>query len=236
MPDEFKTANPKFSKWFSVNDLFHMYRKEASNVSVIDLSGGNPELVPEWIYQFMKETEKNGYADKIYLWSDDVLTTDYFFTKMSHSEQEYMASYPMYGKVACFKGFDEESFLFNTCSQGHSLKEQLALADKYIRVGFDIYFYITLTCKDKQNLDRRIGGFMDQLQKISYYLPLRIVPIKIKEFPANAHRFLGERLVSLKNQYDALEIWKNEIYKRFGMEMFAWDITDIRLTGRGNDI
>lgn len=229
LPDKYKIASQQYSKWFYVDELIKMFIEDNNEARVIDLSGGNPELVPEWVLGFMRHLEAIGRAEDIYLWSDDVLTTDCFFSKLSIEEQQYMAQYKMYGKVACFKGFDEESFTFNTCSINHSLKDQMFLAKKYIEAGFDIYFYQVLTCLNIENIEKKIANYMDQLQGISHDVPLRVVPIKIKKFGANEKRFIGEKVPSIDNQYVALEVWKNEIYKRYGMEMFDWNIEDVVL-------
>ncbi len=58
LPDELKTINTKYMKWFSVQELLNLFLNENNDVKVIYLSGGNPELVPELIYQFMKELER----------------------------------------------------------------------------------------------------------------------------------------------------------------------------------
>lgn len=216
LPDEYKKNTGINSAWFTPTQLIDMYQDEQVNARVIDLTGGNPELAPEWCLGFMKALENKGLEQKIYLWSDDVLTTNYFFDKISEKDQSYMAEYKMYGKVACFKGFDKESFSFNTCCSEELFQNQLRLAKKYINVGFDIYFYIALTCANICGLEKRIATFFDDLQRISYFLPLRVVPIKIKHFEANYGRFsTPTRLESVKNQYVVLEVWKNELEKRF---------------------
>lgn len=95
----------------------------------------------------------------VYLWSDDVLTTDYLFTKLSQQQIDYMSNYSKYGKVACFKGIDDESFLFNTCSNVSLFREQLIMAKRYIDIGFDIYFYVVLTVPDITNISSKISYF-----------------------------------------------------------------------------
>jgi len=51
-----------------------MISKNNNDIKLIDLSGGNPELTPEWIFQMMQSLEKRELHDKTYLWSDDTLT------------------------------------------------------------------------------------------------------------------------------------------------------------------
>lgn len=230
LPDECRTCDPKYTKLFTIEELVDLYLRDAPETRVIDLTGGNPEIVPEWILGFMKEFEKRNLQNKIYLWSDDVLTTNIMFDKLSKAQIDYMSSYRMYGKVACLKGFDEESFRFNACVSPDVFKNQLYIAKKYIKSGFDIFFYITLTCSNLDNILQRISNFFDELQKISYYLPLRIVPIKIKVFDNNANRILvGERKDSLDNQYVVLNVWQEELEKRFSKNELSQNIADIKL-------
>ncbi|MBE6320446.1 MAG: hypothetical protein E7075_05695 [Bacteroidales bacterium] len=230
LPDEYRGCNPNHTKWFSVDELLDLFIRDAyPRVKMIDLSGGNPELVPELTLQFMSKLEKYDLSEKIYLWSDDVLSTDFLFTKLSDSQIQYMADYKNYGKVACFKGIDDESFCFNTCSQKSILDSQLDMATQYIRTGFDLYFYIALTVPNMKNLKKKIASFFDKLQLISYYLPLRIVPIKIKKFPHNQHRFTSLRESLIDNQYEVLNSWNEEISKRFTSAEIECNISLLQL-------
>lgn len=216
LPDEYKKCNAQHTKWFSVGNLIDLYIRDTNKaVPVIDISGGNPELVPEFTLSFMQELEKHNLSEKVYLWSDDVLTTDYLFTKLSESQIQYMSDYKGFGKVACFKGIDDESYCFNTCSAKSELNSQFLMAKKYVNAGFDIYFYIALTVPNLQDINRKISFFFDNLQNISYYLPLRVVPIKIKNYPTNKHRISQIRNISISNQFIALSIWMEEISKRY---------------------
>lgn len=226
IPDEYKKLNNHHNKWFSVADLLELYIRDGKRYSkIIDLSGGNPELVPEFVLQFMMEIEKRNFNDEIYLWSDDVLTTDYLFTKLTSYQVDYMANYHKYGKVACFKGIDDASFCFNTSSPFSMLDEQFLHAKRYIDKGFDIYFYIVLTMPDLHCLQRKISIFIDKLQKITHYLPLRVVPIKIKQFDTNVHRFNDIRTNAINSQYEVLMAWQEELDKRFSTQEINMDIS-----------
>ena len=225
LPDEYKKCKSNHSRWFSVDELLELYMRDARDkTSVIDLSGGNPELVPEFVLSFMMGLEKLKLSD-VYLWSDDVLTTDYLFTKLSQQQIDYMSNYSKYGKVACFKGIDDESFLFNTCSNVSLFREQLIMAKKYIDIGFDIYFYVVLTVPDITNISSKISYFFDCLQRISHYLPLRVIPIKIKEFSTNSHRISTSRKKSITNQFKVLNVWNEELSKRYSTFELTRDIS-----------
>lgn len=101
------------AKWLTAEQMVELYKKSDTGIRVIDLSGGNPELVPEWTLDTMKALERNELQNKVYLWTDDTLTTDYAFEHLSKDELSYMTSYKNFGKVGCFKGFDAHSFAFN---------------------------------------------------------------------------------------------------------------------------
>ncbi len=230
IPDEYKTCSMEHTRWYSADDLIELYIRDAKDISnVIDISGGNPELVPEFVLGMMQGLERAGVSDKVYLWSDDVLTTDYLFTKLNKKQIEYMTEYRHYGKVACFKGIDSESFSYNTCNSIGGFENQLSMAKRYIDAGFDIYFYIVLTMLDTNRIDERISALFDQLQKIAYYLPLRIVPIKIKKFATNEHRFSVERNQAIENQYMVLEEWRNELSKRYTAKELNTNISLLQL-------
>ena len=94
--------------------LVELYLNQEDPPPVIDLSGGQPDLVPEWVPWMMKELSARGLGKRVYLWSDDNLSTDCFWSFLSDSEREFVAGYENYSRVCCFKGFDSESFAFNT--------------------------------------------------------------------------------------------------------------------------
>ena len=70
---------------------------------------------------------------------------------------------------------------------------------------------------------------MDKLQEISYFLPLRIIPIKIEKFSAVIERLNEEREQSILNQYQVLQIWNNELYNRFTKAELECNIADLKL-------
>lgn len=228
VPDSLKCANGQLSSWFSAEKMIDSYFKYAPDVHVLDLSGGNPELAPEWVLDSMRALERCGKADKVYLWSDDTLTTDFLF-EMDMADIKYMASYPMYGKVCCFKGFDKESFAFNSKLPSEMFEEQLIRFAKYLELGFDLYGYITLTCSNIDGIDEKIGAFMDRLQKIHPMLPLRVIPLKIMVFTPTQCRMNPVYKDSLINQSVAVEAWKKMLIERFSEEKRNKKIHEVKI-------
>src|SRR6267154_1548523 len=73
------SANPDHSEFKTVDELIDLYLREPSGPSIIDLSGGQPDLVPEWGLWFADALATRGLDKKIYLWSDDNLSNDYLW-------------------------------------------------------------------------------------------------------------------------------------------------------------
>ena len=227
--DELKKGDLRLSNWFSAKEMVNLYKSSKNKAKVIDLSGGNPELCPEWILDTMRTLEEEGLSDDIYLWSDDTLTTDYTFINLSKEELKYMASYRNYGKVGCFKGFDNHSFKFNSGLPEKLFEQQFDRFAKYLDLGMDIYAYVTLTTDDCDGIEDKIGAFMDRLQDIHPLLPLRTVPLKIIVFTPTESRLTERYSQSLINQYVAIDVWKKELINRFTPDQLKERISDIKL-------
>ena len=52
------SANENNSSMVSVKDLIRMFLNQENRPLVLDLSGGNPGLVPEWILWTLKEIDR----------------------------------------------------------------------------------------------------------------------------------------------------------------------------------
>ena len=228
LPDKIRRINNEYMRWFSPEELVDLFIRDNKECKSIYLSGGNPELVPDFIYSFMKELDKRDLAKDILLWSDDVLTTDYQF-QMEKDKLDYMLKYNNYIKLCCLKGFDEESFAFNTLLDKNIFNEQLERLKKHIELGFDVYCYIILTCKSLDNIEQKINDLIKKLQDISYYLPLRVIPIKIEEFDAVTARLNEDRKQSMNNQYEVLKIWNKVINSIYTQEEINLNIYEIKI-------
>jgi uncharacterized Fe-S cluster-containing radical SAM superfamily protein len=208
-------ANPKRADFLSCSELIDLYLNEENRPRVIDLSGGQPDLVPEWIPWMMQALQSKGLENHIYLWSDDNLSTDYFWRYLTREEIQIVCGYPMYGRVGCFKGFDRESFSFNTNARPEGYDLQFDIASRLFQLGIDLYFYTNFTCQNLQNLGRRMQEFVDRLQKIRENVPLRTVPLEICSFTPVEQRMNPVRREAMQNQYEVVESWNNELARRF---------------------
>jgi uncharacterized Fe-S cluster-containing radical SAM superfamily protein len=231
VPENLKNAKPEMSNWFSTDEMLRLFVAEDFQAQIIDLSGGNPELVPEWIVSTMRTLERFGLSERIYLWSDDTLTTDYTFKFLSKNEIGYFSAYKNYGKVACFKGYDNTSFSFNTGLPNYLFDRQFEIFSRYVKLGIDIYGYITLTSPNNEDdyISQHIGRFMDRLQIIHELLPLKIVPLKIAMFTPVKTRLNAVRKTALDNQVIAINAWRDELTKRFTKAQLETNIALIKL-------
>jgi uncharacterized Fe-S cluster-containing radical SAM superfamily protein len=196
---------------------------------MIDLTGGQPDLVPEWVPWMMETLKLRGVADHVFLWSDDNLSGDYFWTVLSDDQRDLVRSYPMYARVACFKGFDETSFCFNTLAAQEEFPRQFERFRRYVDYGIDIYAYVTLTSQDGVNVRPRMSEFVDRLQEIHPLLPLRTVPLEIKVYTPVEKRQNEMTRRAIEIQYEAVAAWQELLDQRFTDQQRGTNICDIRL-------
>lgn len=228
VPNGLLSADPNCSRWFSASELIDMYLRETDRPLVIDLTGGNPELVPEWVLWMMTELRTRSLDQSVYLWSDDNLSTDFFWRMLGDKDREFIANYPNYGRVCCFKGFDSESFSFNTGRDPLLFDRQFELMGRLLKSGIDAYVYVTFTTPDRRAISDDMRRFVDRLQSLNEHLPLRTIPLKIKVFAPVKQRMKDPIFqVALENQQFAVEVWEKEIENRFTRSERLLKITDI---------
>ncbi|WP_438023420.1 hypothetical protein [Sorangium sp. So ce233] len=235
VPFRLLDANESAACWLTADDLvdFYLAEPEAMRPKMIDLTGGQPELVPEWVPWTMHALRKRGLEGSVYLWSDDNLSNDYFWRYLSDADRELIANFRGYGRVACFKGFDELSFSFNTEADPSLFGRQFDLYARYLRTGIDLYAYVTLTTPSDSGIEDAVARFMDRLQALHENLPLRTVPLKIGVFGvvkkrlARAGARADRRITAEVNQFRAVEAWSRELERRFSSELRARSVMDV---------
>ena len=80
VPEDLLKADRQRSEWFTAVQLVELYTREPEDRPVvIDLSGGSPDLVPEWTPWMMRALKDAGLDRSTYLWTDDNLSTPYLF-------------------------------------------------------------------------------------------------------------------------------------------------------------
>jgi uncharacterized Fe-S cluster-containing radical SAM superfamily protein len=213
------SANPKHSEFKTAKDLVDLYLNTENPPPIIDLSGGQPDLVPEWSLWMADEIHKRNLNQNIYIWSDDNLSNDYLWKYLTKTEIKRLVSYKNYGRVGCFKGFDKESFSFNTTAEPTLWKKQFKIMRRLVETGFDMYGYVTLTSSNTKSIFSKMINFVDMLQeKVHPNFPLRTVPLKILEFTPTVHRMNDQHYKAIEVQNEAVSIWNEEIEKRFSLE------------------
>jgi len=214
------SANEKHSTLKSASELLDLYLREPLRPPIIDLSGGQPDLVPEWSLWFADEVNKRGLGDSIYLWSDDNLSNDYLWRYLNPADIKRLAGYKNYGRVGCFKGFDSESFSFNTQAHPDLFGSQFELMKRLVDAEFDVYGYATLTSSNDRDLESKMKTFLDRLQsEVHPLFPLRTIPLRIYEFTPTTRRMKEVHRKALEIQREAMEIWTLELSKRFSDEL-----------------
>ena len=134
-----------------------------------------------------------------------------------------------YGRVCCFKGYDERSFSFNTLADGALFSRQFELMRRFVDLGLDVYAYVTLTSPYSDDIVQRMRSFVDSLQAIHENLPLRTVPLEIQLFSPMQPRITQEHQKAIRIQKLAIDAWNREIDDRYSSEKRSLSITDVSL-------
>ena len=229
VPFDLLRANQKQSSWLSVDQLLDYYLEQQNPPQIIDLSGGQPDLTPEWVPWFMSELASRKLDSQIYLWSDDNLSNDYFWRYLTKSDIDLIRSYKNYGRVCCFKGFDDESFSFNTSAEPALYDRQFDLMKKLLTLGIDVYAYVTLTTPNSIDLENKIAHFVDRLQQIDHLLPLKTIPLEITVYSPVKSRMNQHTDSAISNQHLAIKHWNRELDERFSSHEKSLSICDFKV-------
>ena len=223
------SANLRRSHYFTPEELVDRYLQEDDRPYVLDLSGGQPDLTPEWVVWTMEALEQRGLIGKVFLWSDDNLSNHYFWKFLTPKQRAYIASFTQYARVGCFKGYDADSFAFNTLASPELFQQQFEIYRELLQSGLDMYAYVTFTAVPHKGLSQAMEQFVDNLQAIHDNLPLRTVPLKIEVFTPTSKRIKQAQAQALSFQYDVHAAWLEELQKRFSESQHQVPITDVPL-------
>ncbi|MDA0181703.1 hypothetical protein OJ997_15460 [Solirubrobacter phytolaccae] len=217
--DDRLSGNRKVSRFFTAEQLVEMYLGQPHPPGVLDLSGGQPDLVPEWTLWTMQALEERGLRGATYVWSDDNLSTRYLWEHLSSSEIEYMATFPRHSRVGCFKGFDPASFAHTSGAEPELFDRQFDVFRDLLAEGFDLYAYATFTGPLPSDPGSAVASFVDRLQEIHPNLPLRTVPLRIHPFATTQQRLNPSRRSALTTQHEVYDHWDAELAARFSDEL-----------------
>ena len=234
VPEELLKADLERSAWFTAEELVELYRQIPDAPRIIDLSGGSPDLVPEWTPWMMHALRNAGLAETTYLWTDDNLSTTYLFDKLSSDQLALLRSYRNYGRVCCFKGFDSRSFAFNTRAAPDAYEQQFGVLRRLLGLGLDVYGYVTMTSPNEDGVEQGVVDLIDRLQAIDTNFPLRVIPLRIQVFTPVEQRLARDdaRERSLAVQEVAIAAWTRELDRRFGVDLRARSVCDVPLQTR----
>jgi hypothetical protein len=179
----------------------------------------------------MKELKQRGLGKDVFLWSDDNLSNDYFWRFLTDGERELVATYENYARVCCFKGFDLESFEFNTLAEPALFDTQFDIFARLLETGMNLFAYATITTPSRAGINDGIRRFVDRLQAVHPNLPLRTVPLEIQLFTPVIHRLNEVKKEALKNQWLAVDAWNKELENRYSVAERTLSIADVQLRG-----
>lgn len=232
VPDALLSASKRASHFVSIKKLVDLYLNLTERPKMLDLSGGQPDLVPEWPLWVLQELRSRDAGKQVYVWSDDNLSNDYFWRFLTDRNRDELRSFANYGRVGCFKGFDGESFAFTTGARSDDYEMQFEIFRRLLQEGLDLYAYVTLTGPTKSGMKEKIRFFVDRLQRIHYLLPLRTVPLKIHQFTPTSSRMSQLHANSLIVQQAAVEHWQDELTRRYSKAERAIPICKLRMGPR----
>jgi uncharacterized Fe-S cluster-containing radical SAM superfamily protein len=210
VPFELLGGDERRSEWHSAAELVRRYAELEHRPPILDLSGGSPDLTPEWVPWTIDALIAEGLADSTYLWSDDNLSSDLLFELLTPLQVRQMRE-AKYGRVCCFKGFDAESFAFNTGASPDEFDKQFGRFARYLDLGLDLYAYITLTGPSSDRVEEKVGEFAIRLANIWPECAVRTVPLRIEPFgPMLTRTRSADISIPLGVQERAIAVW-NEV-------------------------
>jgi uncharacterized Fe-S cluster-containing radical SAM superfamily protein len=214
VPYQMLSGNENVSEWLSPEEMVDRYLAESDRPRIIDLSGGSPDLVPEWIGWTIDALQSRNLSGSVYLWSDDNLSSDLLVSAEQRPLLRRIEQYAGYGRVCCLKGLDGASFAFTTGASEDEFERQLETLRSYLATSIDLYGYITLAFPPGTDYRGRIRRLMDRLQAMRADFIGRLVPLRIERFSTMVGRLDGQRNRALQYQDELVEAWVQELGSR----------------------
>jgi len=240
--DKAKGANQKHGKFFSTEEYLIQFLIETRKnqnalnqdlkLNILRISGGEVFIVPEIIIWMIESVEKFGLENNIYLWVDCNLSTENFYWKyLSENQREKIRNFRNLGVCVCYKGFDEKTFQENTCgAMPESFKKAFLMHKKLIDEGLDVYSYLYPVTSSLDNIEQRIKEFIERLQReVGECAPLRMATPPIKIYGPTKERLSENNIKALENQWAAMNVWKQELAKRFNTKELSLQPHEIPL-------
>lgn len=230
--DELLEGDARRGRFMTAGEMVDLYLAEPDRPEVLDLSGGQPDLVPEWCLWTMQAIEARGLRGAVRIWIDDNLSGSFMRRFLKPAEIAYMAEFPLHSRVGCFKGFSPESFALNTKASPRAFERQFGVMRDLIRDGFDMYAYATFTAEPTDRLAEQIRDFVDRLQDVDRQLPLRTIPLEVRPFTALQDRAAEVSGSWIAFQHEAVQTWEDELRSRFAPAELVASYDEIELASR----
>lgn len=215
---ELLKGDPSHAAYLTVDQILDLFLAETQKVNIIALSGGQPDLIPEWAPWFIKALIQRGLDEKYFVWVDDNLSTEFAWEYLTKGDWEVMKSYRNIGRLCGIKGYSRETFFENTNVRPEFFDRQIQTLGRLVKESIDVYIELALTTSNPSNLQKEMASFFDLLQqRVHHNIPLRINPTHIRLYSPTQNRMSANRSAAIKNQYCALEAFLEERSKRFSI-------------------
>ena len=217
--------------YLTADQILDIFLAEKNGIRVIDLSGGQPDIIPEWPVRMLESLARRHLEKEYFVWLDDNLSVYYAWHFLTQEELSMISRYRNFARVGCFKGFSPDSFSENTHARPELLQRQIDIMSRWVRQRVDSYGYITLTTRETAGMNQHLTRFIDEIQsRIGHFFPLRIVPLEIFPFTPMISRMGEAENRALQNQYEVLNAWKDEIQSRFSKSERALRIFEVPMS------
>lgn len=186
-------TNP-YSKFLKPIEVLQMFLESWPNVRNLDLSGGSPDLCPEFLFELLTEIERANLKGKMTIWVESNLDINYY-SKLSRNKLEYIVTFPNFHLLCSLKGWDSSSVAYNTRNTT-SFDLQLEGLHFFHQQNFPFSVYLVFI-GHKIADNQEVAALYSQLKRISCELPERCIPLYIKKFHAQ-----GKSGSEFTNTYD----------------------------------
>lgn len=208
------TGSERNARWFIAGQLVDRYLDLKNRPNILVLSGGQPDLTPEWAPWTLEELDQRSHGGKVFVWMDDNLSGFLSWELLSHSDWERMRR-PTFAKLCGLKGIDAQRFSENTSVHPRFYERQFEILSRFINERIEIYIELVLTSADDTDITLSMRKFVDRLSQVHPNLPLRVNPTQIRLYTPTRTRLNPNRLKALQNQYKFNQAWLEELQKRF---------------------